>query len=328
MDAPKAAKTRQEADRGRSAERPREIPASGWRDIALRVWNQIGDLNLSMFAAGVAYYSLFAIFPALAAAVSIYGLVADPTDVERQVGVLSGVLPREAAGLITGQLHRISSTSSNALSVGLLFGVLLALWGAASGVKALITALNVTYGEREKRGFVRLNAIALLLTLGAIIFAVLSLALIVALPALLSSLGIGGLGEAGRFIVSALRWPLLALVILFGLAVLYRYGPSRDQPRWRWVSWGASVAVVLWLVASALFSFYVSNFGNYNKTYGSIGAVVILLLWFYLTAFIVLLGAALNAEMEHQTKKDTTRGRSEPMGERGAQMADTLGKRP
>lgn len=328
MDTPEPAKAQQEAERGRLAERPQEIPAPGWRDIVLRVWNQVGDLNLSMFAAGVAYYGLFAIFPALAAAVSIYGLVADPTDVERQVGVLSGVLPQEAANLITGQLHRISATSSNALSVGLLGGVLLALWSAASGVKALITALNVTYNESEQRGFLHLNAVALLLTLGAIGFAVLSLALIVALPALLNNLGIGGLGEIGRFVVSALRWPLLALAILFGLAVLYRYGPSRDQPRWRWVSWGAAVATLFWLIASALFSFYVSNFGDYNKTYGSIGAVVILLLWFYLTAFIVLLGAALNAEMEHQTTKDTTRGQPEPMGERRAHVADTLGRKP
>ncbi len=325
---PKSAKAQQEAERGRLAERPQEIPAPGWRDVILRVWDQVSHLNLSMVAAGVAFYGLLAIFPALAAAVSIYGLVADPAEVERQVGVLSGVLPQEAAGLITGQLHRIAATSSNALSVGLLAGVLLALWSAASGVKALITALNVTYDESEKRGFLRLNAVALLLTLGAIVFAVLSLALIVALPALLSNLGIGGLGEIGRFVVSALRWPLLALVILFGLAVLYRYGPSRDQPQWRWVSWGATVATVLWLVASALFSFYVSNFGNYNKTYGSIGAVVILLMWFYITAFIVLLGATLNAEMEHQTKKDTTEGRPEPMGKRRAHMADTLGRKP
>lgn len=325
---PRSAKGQQEAERGRLAERPQEIPAPGWRDILLRVWGKIGELNLSMFAAGVAYYGLFAIFPALVAAVSIYGLVADPADVERQVGALSGVLPQEAANLITGQLHRISATSSDALSVGLLGGVLLALWSAASGVKALITALNVSYGESERRGFLHLNAAALLLTLGAIVFAVLSLALIVALPALLGNLGIGGLGEIGRIVISVSRWPLLALVILLGLAVLYRYGPSRDQPRWRWVSWGAAVAAVLWLVASALFSFYVSNFGNYNKTYGSIGAVVILLLWFYLTAFIVLLGAALNAEMEHQTKKDTTKGQPEPLGKRRAHVADTLGKSP
>lgn len=328
MDMPRSAKGQQEAERGRLAERPQEIPAPGWRDILLRVWGKIGELNLSMFAAGVAYYGLFAIFPALVAAVSIYGLVADPADVERQVGALSGVLPQEAANLITGQLHRISATSSDALSVGLLGGVLLALWSAASGVKALITALNVSYDESERRGFLHLNAVALLLTLGAIVFAVLSLALIVALPALLGNLGIGGLGEIGRIVISVSRWPVLALVILLGLAVLYRYGPSRDQPRWRWVSWGAAVAAVLWLVASALFSFYVSNFGNYNKTYGSIGAVVILLLWFYLTAFIVLLGAALNAEMEHQTKKDTTKGQPEPLGKRRAHVADTLGKSP
>lgn len=185
-----------------------------------------------------------------------------------------------------------------------------------------MTALNVTYDEPEKRGFLRLNAVALLLTLGAIIFAVLSLGLVVALPALLGSLG---LGNAARIAVSVLRWPLLAGAVVIGLAVLYRYAPSRDEPRWSWVSPGAILATVLWIIVSGLFSFYVANFGNYNETYGSIGAVVILLMWFYLTAFIVLVSAALNAEMEHQTAADTTEGASQPMGARSARMADTLG---
>ncbi|MFA7094958.1 MAG: YihY/virulence factor BrkB family protein [Gammaproteobacteria bacterium] len=314
----------EEIERGRLAERPQEIPARGWRDIALRAKDKVSATNLSLAAAGVAFYGLLSIFPALAAGVSIYGLVADPVSIEQQISTLSGVLPKEALGIITGQLHRIAATSSNALSVGLVISVLFALWSASSGVKALMTALNVTYDEPEKRGFLRLNATALLLTLGAIVFAVLSLGLVVALPALLGSLG---LGDVARIAVSVLRWPLLAGAVMIGLAVLYRYAPSRDEPRWSWVSPGAILATVLWIIVSGLFSFYVSNFGNYNETYGSIGAVVILLMWLYLTAFIVLVSAALNAEMEHQTEADTTEGAPRPMGARSARMADTLGKR-
>lgn len=320
-----AAVRREEAERGRLAAQPQEIPARGWRDILLRVYGRIGEDNLSLVAAGIAFYGLLALFPALAAAVSIYGLVSDPAQVEQQFGAVGGVLPQEAQGLVAGQLHRIASTSSQALGWGLFGGLALALWSAAAGVKALMTALNVTYDEPERRGFLRFNATALLLTLGAIVFALISLALIVALPALLGNLG---LGEVARVAVSALRWPLLAAAVLVGLAVLYRYGPSRDRARWQWVSGGAAIATVLWLVVSGLFSFYVSNFAGYNETYGSLGAVVILLMWFYLTAFIVLLGGALNAEMEHQTRQDTTEGESRPMGERGARMADTVGRKP
>ncbi|MBE0596358.1 MAG: YihY/virulence factor BrkB family protein [Desulfuromonadales bacterium] len=314
-----------EEDRGRRARKPREIPKKGWRDILVRVSQEQKKDNLSIVAAGVAFYALLAIFPALAALISIYGLVADPAQLEQQLQSLGQVLPPNAYEVIGQQLHAIVTSSGGALGLGVIAGILLSLWSAAKGMKAMITALNITYEEKERRGFVKLNGVALLLTLGAIVFVLFSLGLIVVLPALLDRLP---LPELLQGVLSFARWPLLGLLVIAALALLYRYAPSRDQPQWKWVSWGAVAATGLWLVLSALFSFYVSNFGNYNETYGSVGAVVILLLWFFLTAYMVLLGAEMNAEMEHQTRHDTTRGEPRRMGERDARMADTVARKP
>ncbi|ADJ28795.1 YihY/virulence factor BrkB family protein [Nitrosococcus watsonii] len=309
--------------RGRKARHPGEIPTKGWRDIAYRIKDSLNDDNISIVAAGVAFYALLAIFPALVAMVSIYGIIADPADVQRQFDALSGILPTEAQVLLSEQLRRITSQASTALSVGVGAGVILALWSATRGTKAFMIALNIVYGEKEKRGFLKLNAIALILTLGAIVLAILALGMIVVLPILLSYLD---LPEIFQVLASLLPWLLLAFTFILGLAVLYRYGPSRSEARWRWVSWGAVAATVLWIAGSALFSFYVANFAQYNKTYGSVGALIILLMWFFVTAYIILLAAEFNAEMEHQTKTDTTRGKPQPMGERGAYVADTVGK--
>ncbi len=311
--------------RGRAATQPSQIPPKGWRDILLRVKGEVSQDNVSIVSAGVAFYALLAIFPALAALVSIYGLWADPSQVQQQLATVNTLLPGQAQGILNSQLGKVTEHANTALSLGAIGGVLLALWSATKGTKALITALNIVYDEEEKRSFLKLNAVALGLTLGAILFAVIGSALIVALPALL---GYFGLQEHARLWIAGLRWPLLALAVIVALAVLYRYGPSRDEPRWHWVSWGAIAATVLWLLGSALFSFYVSHFGSYNETYGSLGAVIILLMWFYLTAFVVLLGAELNAEMEHQTGEDTTEGEPQPMGKRDAYVADTVGKTP
>lgn len=316
---------REGAERGRKAKRPTEIPRKGLRDILLRVKKEQSEDNISIIAAGVAFYALAAIFPALAALVSIYGLVTEPSEVQTQLGVLSRFLPREAFGIMNYQLSRIASHSGGTLSIGLVGGILLSLWSASKGTKALMTALNVVYDEQEKRGFLKLNLAALLLTLAGVLFVIISLLLIAVLPALFGRLP---LPEFIQQILAFGRWPLLAVFIMLGLAVLYRYAPSRDKPRWRWISWGAAVATVLWIAASTMFSLYVSNFGSYNKTYGSVGAIIILLTWFYLTAYIVLLGCELNAEMEHQTEKDTTRGPERPMGQRGAHVADTVGETP
>jgi membrane protein len=308
-------------DRGRSAGKPAEIPARGWKDILLRVKDRLGEDHLTMIAAGVAFYALLAIFPGIAALVSLYGLVFDAADVERQMSLLAGVLPGDALAILTTEVKRVATASSGSLTFGALGGLGVALWSATSGTKALFEALNIAYAEKEKRGFFRLTAIALVFTLGAVLFVVLALALIAIVPVALDYLG---LGETGKVLISVLRWPLLAAGVIVALGLLYRHGPSRDHPQWRWLSWGAAAATVLWLVGSLLFSFYVSNFGDYNATYGSVGAIVILLMWFYISALIILVGAELNAEMEHQTVKDTTQGPPQPMGRRGATMADTI----
>jgi membrane protein len=313
--------------RGRNAAKPWQLPLLGWRDIGWRVWNQFSNKNLSIVAAGVAFYGLLAIFPILATLVSIYGLRANPAEIAAQLDFLQGILPAEAWAIIQNQLHLLASHSGTSLSISALIGTLLTLWSARMGVGALITALNIVYEEEEKRSLILTNLIGLLLTIGSIVFSVVALSLIVILPTLLGYIDTG-LGEITKTLLIWLRWPLLAAGIMFILAILYRFGPSRRQARWEWINIGAVAATLLWLLGSALFSFYASHFGSYNETYGSLGAVVILMLWFWLTALSVLIGAALNAEMEHQTKKDTTIGKPKPMGKRNAYMADTLGRRP
>jgi membrane protein len=315
----------EDAGRGRQAARPRDIPSRGWRDILFRVKDEMARDNLSMIAAGVAFYGLFAIFPALAALVSIYGLIVEPQDAQQQIAQLQGVLPQDARSIVEEQLTRVTSSAQGALSLGVLGGLLLTLWSAGRGTKALIEALNIVYDEDEKRGLIKLNAIALALTLGIVLFVVAALALVAILPPLLAGLG---LPEAVQAWARWLRWPILAGAFMTALAVLYRYGPSREEPRWRWVSWGAAAATLLWIAGSVLFSWYVANFDSYNETYGSVGAVAILMMWFWLSALIVLLGAELNAEMEHQTERDTTTGAPEPMGRRGAYVADHVGEVP
>jgi membrane protein len=314
-----------ESSRGRRAETPSQIPKAGWRDILLRVKNKASADQLSIISAGVAFYTLMSIFPALVAAVSIYGLVADPAGIERQLQQVQGVLPADAYSLLESQLQEIVTASGGALGLGLVVGVLVALWSASAAVKTLMTALNVAYDEEERRGFVKFTAVALLLTLGAILFGIVALSVVVALPAIIGFLGLGRFGELA---VTILRWPLLAFLVIVALAVVYRFGPSRENPQWQWVSWGAVAATVAWLVASMLFSFYVSNFADYNETYGSLGAVVILMLWLLIGAYVVLLGAELNSEMEHQTARDTTTGEPRPMGQRDAHVANTVGRRP
>jgi membrane protein len=312
--------------RGREASRPQDIPPSGWKDILWRVKNQIRKDRLSIIAAGVAFYGLLAIFPALIALVALYGLVFDPRQVQEQVSALSGVLPPDAAEILLRQLNDLTTRDTKALGFGAIGGLLLALWSASAGMRTLMEALNVAYNEEEKRGFFRFYGTALLLTLASILGTILAIVLVVAIPAVLTFLG---LDDTLKWVISIAAWPILIVMMMIGLAVIFRYGPSRREPRWRWVSWGAFVATVLWIIGSLLFSFYVAKFGNYNETYGAVGAIVILLMWFLLSAYAVLIGAELNAEMERQTRKDTTEGGEKPLGRRGAYAADTVGgKKP
>jgi membrane protein len=308
--------------RGRSATTPSEIPARGWKDILIRVYKNISAHRILAIAAGVTFYGLLAVFPAIAALVSVYGLFVDPATIASQMNQLSALLPGGAIDVVRDQMTRVASQGNGTLGVTFVFGLAIALWSANAGTKALFDALNVVYDEQEKRGFIKLNAISLLFTCGAILFLLIATASVIALPAALQPLGFGGGKEA---LVRVIMAPFLFAVLILGLAVLYRYGPSRDQPRWRWISWGSVSASVVWLAASMLFSWYAANFGTFNKTYGSLGAVIGFMMWIWLSAIVILVGGELNAEMEHQTAQDTTAGPPEPMGERGAAMADSVG---
>jgi membrane protein len=319
---PRRAPSGGDEGRGREAEHPGKIPASGWTDVAWRAWREISDANLFLVAGGVTYALLLALFPGLAALVSIYGLVLNPAQVEAQVGALSGVLPDQSRQLLSDQLHSLVTASSGTLGVSAGLALLLALWSASRGMSGLITALNIAYEEKETRGFFKLNALAIGLTLGLVIGGLLIIALLAVLPAAIQLIGLGG---TTKWLLLGLEWPLLIAVVLSGLAIVYRYAPDRDEPLWRWVSPGAISATVLWLIGSIGFTVYVANFNSYDKTYGSLGGVVILLTWLYLSSFIVLLGAAINAQSEKQTRKDSTVGQPEPLGRRNAKAADIVG---
>jgi len=318
--APQAAAA--EEGRGRKAERPTEIPAKGWKDILWRTYEEFGKDRVTSVAAGITYYALLAIFPAIAALVSIYGLFADPGTIQDHLNTVSGFLPGGAIDIIGDQVKRIASKGSGALGFGFVFGLALSLWSANAGMKAVFDALNIVNDEEEKRSFIHLNLVSLTFTLGAILFVLVALAGIVVLPVILNFIG---LGSGTEWLLAILRWPVLLIGVTFGLSLIYRFGPSRDKAEWRWITPGGLVAAVLWIAVSMLFSWYVANFGSYNETYGSLGAVIGFMTWIWLSSIVVLLGAEINAEMEHQTVKDTTEGVQQPMGARGATMADTVG---
>jgi membrane protein len=286
---------------------------------------EVKDDNVALLAAGVAFYAMLAIFPAIIAMVTIYGMVAEPEEIQAQIEEFATSLPSGADTLLTEQLTSVAGSADRALSIGLAASLLGVLWSASGGVQGLVKGLNVVYDERESRGFFKLRGLSLLLTIGAIVVAVVALALIAVFPGFIEGLG---LGQVGEWAASIGRWVVLALLVLVALAVVYRLAPDRASPRWRWVSGGAVVALVLWLLGSIGFSWYVDNFGKYNQTYGALAAVIILLLWLFLSAFVVLLGAEFDAETERQTARDTTTGPPRPLGERDAEVADTLGETP
>ena len=312
-----------ERERGRTANSPSEIPAKGWKDILWRVYHNIPEHRVISIAAGVTFYVLLAIFPGIAALVAIYGLFADPSSIGQHLNDLSGVLPGGATEVVGDQLTRLTSQPRSQLGFALFFGVAVSLWSANAGMKALFDALNIVYSERESRSFIRLNLISLAFTLGAIVFMMVALSAIAVLPLALGYLGLSG---AIEWLIAIGKWPLLLVVIAFGIALIYRYGPSREEPQWRWVTWGSALAAALWLVTSLLFSWYASHFGSYNKTYGSLGGAIGFMTWMWISFVVILIGAELDAEMEHQTTKDTTTGPAKPMGRRGAYMADTIGQ--
>jgi membrane protein len=313
----------EEKARGRDAVGPRQIPARGWKDILWRLWAEYGEDRLALIAAGATFYLLLALFPALAAFVSMYGFVADPVTIADHIAFLGGVLPAGGIELISTQLRALASQDEAALSFAFIFGLLFALWSANNGIKTLFEALNVAYEETEKRGFFKLNLISLVFTMGAIVIAILFIVSVGIVPAVLALVGLGPIAET---LISLARWPVLFLAAAAGISILYRYGPSRERAKWRWVNWGAMLATLVWLLSSVLFSWYLTNFADYNATYGSLGAVIGFMMWTWISVVILLLGAELNAELEHQTTRDSTTGPEQPMGSRGATMADTLGE--
>ncbi|GAB3918529.1 ribonuclease [Microlunatus endophyticus] len=304
---------------GEQAERPQDIPKRGWIQIAKRGWKEAKADQVPLLAAGVAYYAFMSLFPALIALVLIYGLVADPGQIAREANQLTGALPGQVRQLITNQLTMVSQHNGGA-GIGAIGSILVALWSASSGTSNLITAISTAYDEEETRSFIKKRALALALTVGAIIFMIVMLFLVAALPAVLQLFN----NVVIRVLLEVVRWALLVVLITVALAVLYRVAPDRDAPKIKWVSVGAMIATVLWAIASVGFSIYVANFGNYAKTYGAVAGIVVLLFWLWITSYAVLLGAEINAESEQQTIADTTRGEPRPLGERDAVKADSV----
>lgn len=306
--------------RGQTATRPAEIPRRGWWDIARRlVWGIPAD-HLSVVAAGVAFFGLLAIFPAVVALISIAGVLLDPSDVASQLEVYVTMLPQEAAAIIKDQIVKVTGGDEKATGFAAILGLLLAVYGATRGMMTLMEGMNIAYGEKETRGFVALYATGVVLTMVIIVGLLTALVFVIVLPVISGFLGLSGAVETA---ITWLQWPVLAALAVLGLAVLYRFGPARANAKWRWISPGAVAATVLWMIGTIGFSIYTQNFGSYNETYGTLGGVIILLTWLWLSSFIVLAGAKLNAEIEHQTGRDTTTGPPKPMGERGAVKADS-----
>jgi membrane protein len=307
--------------RGRLAASPGQISVRGWKDILLRVYAKIGKDRVIALAAGVTFYSILALFPAIAALVSLYGLFADPGTIASHLDSLKGVLPGGAVQVIGDELHRLTAQRNDALGLTFVTGLAVALWSANAGMKALFDALNLVYEEPEKRGFIKLNAVSLAFTAAAIGFLLLALNAMVVLPIALDYLGIGSMTDQ---LVRWLRWPGLLLAVMLGLALLYRFGPSRAEPCWRWITWGSATAAILWLLASALFTWYAASFGSYNKTYGSLGAIIGFMVWIWISTIVILLGAEIDAEVERRTVCDTAPGAPRPTGQPGT-MPDTVG---
>ena len=312
-----------EPGRGRDADQPSRIPWRGWKDILWRTYEQISADRLLLIAGGVVFYGLLATVPTITALVSMYGIFTSPSAINAQLNFLADVMPSGAYQLISDQIVRIARNSDGKLTLAFILGLAVALWSANAGMKAIFDALNVVYDEDEKRGIVKLNAISLSFTLAGILVLMIVIGAVVVVPLVLALVGFAAERQAGM--LALLRWPVLFVLVMFGLSVLYRYGPSRRQAKWRWVTVGSAFAALTWIVVSVAFSWYLSKFADYNATYGSLGAVIGLMMWMWISTAVVLIGAELNSEVEHQTARDSTTGPEKPIGARGAVMADTVG---
>jgi membrane protein len=307
---------------GRTANNPAELGSAGWRDVIVRTYKEVQEDRLIIVAGGIAFYGLLSIFPGIAAIVSIYGLFAHGDTIREHLHQLSFLLPPDAFSIVDDQIRRVVVQGDGELGIKFVIGLLFALWSANSGVNGLIDGLNVAYEEEEKRTFIALNVLSLLMTVAALLSIIVLIAVVATLPAVFNDMLSSRAAIVG---LSILRWPAMWGLFVAGLCLLYRFGPSREKAKWHWLSWGAAFAGAAIIVISLSLSWYLSNLADYNKTYGSLGAVIGLLIWMWLCATSILIGAELNAEMEHQTAKDTTTGAPKPMGQRGSKMADTLG---
>lgn len=310
-----------EVGRGRNAEEPSEIPAKGWKDTLVRVKKEITDDRLSILAASMSYYALLASVPALTSFVLLYAWFSNPADINRNIAELARFIPADAQKIISEQLTSLASNAPTTLGLSAIGTLLFSLWSASKGSAAILEAMNVIYGEKECRGFVKRTSMALAFTLLGTILCLVAIVVVVGLPAITGMFNFGTLFET---LSNGLGWILLLGIFSVYLSCVYRFGPCREKAKWKWVSAGSIIASILWALTSLLFTWYAANFGNFNKTYGSLGAVVVMMTWFYLSSFIILLGGEINSELEHQTKKDSTTGAPKPMGARGALMADTI----
>lgn len=308
-------------DQGQSASSPAEIPMWGWWLVIKRVFREVNEDRVMLTAAGVTYYLLLALFPALAAFVSVYGFVADPDTIAEHISFVGGLLPSGGVEIIETQLDALSRQDADALSFGFIFGLVIAIWSANSGIKAIFDAMNVVYDEGEKRSFLTYNLMALAFTLGGLAIGILFLTTVGIIPVVLAALQLEGMTEA---LIRYLRWPVLLLAVALAISAIYRWAPSRKDAKWRWITVGSGAATVVWIATSVVFSWYLENFANYNATYGSLGAVIGFMVWTWISVMILLVGAEINAELEHQTAMDTTTGPARPMGTRGAKMADKV----
>ncbi len=312
-----------ERGRGREAGSPFLIPKAGLHDVAWRVLRGITRDRVSANAAGAAFFLILAIVPALAALVSLYGLAGDPAQLREQLEDLDGFLPPALLELVDIELQRLISQRTDTLSLTFATTFAIAIYIVNSAVQGLFDALNVIYGEREKRGWIRLYATSLFFTFGALVFVILLLNVVIGVPIILNLLP---LGPIAGWIVLLLPSAALFFVAKIGIATLFRYGPSRVPAKWRWISPGSFAAATVWIAVSAGFSYYLSNFANYTATYGSLGAIAAAMMWAYISTFILLVGAEIDAELEHQTAKDTTIDPRKPLGSRGAVVADSVGR--
>ncbi len=307
---------------GRKAHHPGAIPRTGWWDILYRVWGRMGATNLSLIAAGIAFFGLLSLFPGMTAAVAIAGLIFDPDLLAEHTVTLAALLPDSARELVLNQLNGVLNTDSTSLSLAAMLALGLAIYSASRAVANFIIGLNIVYEETETRNLLALTALNMALTVALIVGLLLSLLVVAALPVVAAWFE----NEALRDLVELIRWPFLMVTGAAGISVLFRYGPDRRNARWRWLTPGAGIACILWVAGSIGFSLYVQTFGTYNETFGALAGVIVLLTWLWLSAFIVLLGALLDAEVEAQTSRDSTVGPDRPRGQRGAVKADEIGE--